>query len=295
MNVFLTGASGYVGGAVADAVQKAGHTVTGLARSDRSAQQLEGRGIRVLRGDLTDTDVIARGARAADGVIHAAATGDANTSDADHGARAAMIAALAGSNKPFVYTAGLWDMGNTGETPVDEDGPLNPPAIVAWRARAVTEVLAAAGQGIRIAVIRPGMVYGRGAGAPTSFVQSARQEGAARVIGDGSNHWSLVDVDDVADLYVRALEHAPAGTLLLAVAGPAVAVRDIAEAASRAAGADGRVRAWPLEEARQAMGPQADAFALDQHATAARATRLLGWTPHAPSVLDQLAQGSYAG
>ncbi len=184
-------------------------------------------------------------------------------------------------------------MGNTGETPVDEDGPLHPPAITAWRAEAVTEVLAAAGQGIRTVVIRPGMVYGRGAGAPTSFVQSARQEGAARFVGDGANHWSLVDVDDLGDLYVRALEHAPAGTLLLAVAGLAVAVRDIAEAASRAAGAGGRVRAWPLDEARAAMGPMADALALDQHATAARASRLLGWTPQAPSVLDQLAQGGY--
>jgi nucleoside-diphosphate-sugar epimerase len=293
MHVFLTGASGYIGGAVADALQKAEHTVTGLARSDKSAQELEGRGIRVLRGDLSDTDVIARGAREADGVIHTAATGDANTPAADHGAREAIIAALAGSNKPFVYTAGLWDMGNTGETPVDEDGPLHPPAITAWRAEAVKEVLAAAGQGIRTVVIRPGMVYGRGAGAPTSFVQSARQEGAARFVGDGANHWSLVDVDDLADLYVRALEHAPAGTLLLAVAGPAVAVHDIAEAASRAASAGGRVQAWPLEQARQAMGPMADALALDQHATAARASRLLGWTPQAPSVLDQLAQGGY--
>ncbi len=87
MHVFLTGASGYIGGAVADALQKAEHTVTGLARSDKSAQELEGRGIRVLRGDLSDTDVIARGACEADGVIHTAATGDANTPAADHGAR----------------------------------------------------------------------------------------------------------------------------------------------------------------------------------------------------------------
>ncbi len=293
MDVFVTGASGYIGGAVVDALRKAGHTVTGLARSAKSAQELEGRGIRVLRGDLTDGDIIARGAREADGVIHAGATGDANTLAADRVAREAIIGALAGTNKPFVYTAGLWDMGNTGETPVDEDGPLNPPAITAWRVDAVHEVLNAAGQGIRTVVIRPGMVYGRGAGAPASFVQSARQEGAARYIGDGANHWSLVDVDDLADLYVRALEKAPAGTLLLAVAGPAVAVADIAAAASRAAGAEGRTRAFPLEQARGAMGPRADALALDQHATAARATRLLGWSPTAPSVLDQLAQGSY--
>ncbi len=80
--------------------------------------------------------------------------------------------------------------------------------------------------------------------------------------------------------------------MLLAVAGPAVAVADIAAAASRSAGADGRTQAFPLDQARQTMGPLADALALDQHATAARAERLLGWTPRAPSVLDTLAQGS---
>src|SRR5437764_736703 len=125
-------------------------------------------------------------------------------------------------------------------------------------------VLAGARRGIRSIVIRPAIVYGRGGGIPATFVESARKEGAARFIGSGENRWPLVHVDDLADLYLLALEKAPPGTLLLGVSGPSHSVRDVAAAASRGAGAEGRIRAWPLEEARKKLGPYADALVLDQ-------------------------------
>jgi nucleoside-diphosphate-sugar epimerase len=101
-------------------------------------------------------------------------------------------------------------------------------------------------------------------------------------------------VDDLADLYLLALEKAPPGTLLLGVSGRAYPVRDVAAAASRGAGANGRIRAWPLEEARKKLGLYADALVLDQQATGQRAQQLLGWRPHRPDVLEDIERGSYA-
>ena len=175
----------------------------------------------------------------------------------------------------------------------DEDTPLAPTPLVAWRPANERLVLEAAKHGVQGTVLRPAMVFGRGGGLVASFVQSAREHGAARVIGNGENRWTFVELDDLAELYVQALR-AAAGTLLFAAHGPAIRVRDVAEAASRAAGAGGKVETVPIEEARKSMGPFADALALDQQISGERAQLVLGWRPEAPSVLEELARGLYS-
>ncbi|HLM67423.1 MAG TPA: NAD-dependent epimerase/dehydratase family protein, partial [Longimicrobium sp.] len=235
MRVFVTGATGYVGSAVVDALRAAGHDVVGLARSDEAARRLEAAGCTVLRGSLADTDVLARGARDADAAIHAGATGAADQAEVDTAAVHAMLDALAGSGKPFVYTSGIWVLGPTGGAVADEDAPANAAAIVAWRAGIERTVADAAARGIRSVVLRPGVVYGRGGGTPGGFVASGRKKGVVRYVGDGAQRWPMVHVDDLAELYVLALA-APAGTVLNA-AGPSLPAREVAEAAARAAGA----------------------------------------------------------
>ncbi len=154
-------------------------------------------------------------------------------------------------------------------------------------------MLDAAAQGVRAVVIRPAIVYGRGGGIPADFVKSARETGAARYVGTGENRWAMVHVEDLADVYVRALQKAPAGTLLHAADGPSYRVKEIAEAASLGAGAGGRTESWPLEEARKTLGAYADALVLDQQVSAERAKATLGWKPDAPSLLQDLRRGSY--
>ena len=286
MRVFVTGATGYVGTAVAEALRAAGHEVTGLARSDDSAARLEGAGYAALRGSLVDAEVLARGAREADAVVHLAATGGADQAEVDTSAVGALLDALAGSGKPFLYTSGIWVLGSTGDAVLDEDAPANAAALVAWRPAVERAVVDAAARGIRSVVIRPGVVYGRGGGTPGGFVASGRKKGVVRYVGDGLQRWPFVHVDDLAELYVLALD-APAGTVLNA-AGPSLPVREVAEAAARATSA--RAEAWPLEEARARLGPYADALALDQQVSAERA-RALGWRPSRPSVLEELAGG----
>jgi nucleoside-diphosphate-sugar epimerase len=290
MRVFLTGATGYIGTAVAEHLRAAGHQVMGLARSDAAAGRLRAAGVEAVRGDFTDPAGVGATARAADGTISMATAYDLAV---DPPAVDAILHALEGSGKPFIYTSGIWSHGDTGGHVVDETTPPRPLPMVQWRQAVEDRVLAAAGRNIRTIVIRPAIVYGRSGGIPGGFVESARSEGAARMVGKGENRWPLVFVDDLADLYLRALEQAPPGTLLLGVSGPAVRVRDLATAASRGAGANGRVFAWPLDEARAELGEYADALALDQQASSERARKMLGWQPRGPDPLEDLEWGSY--
>ena len=292
MQVFLTGATGYIGSAVADALRNAGYAAVGLARSEDQARALAVRGLGAHRGDLRDPASVAEGARNADAVIHCALPAAPDTPQVDRAAVEAILGALSQFNRPFIYTSGCWVLGNTGDKIADEDAPLAPTPLVAWRPAVEQLVLSAARRGVQGVVLRPVIVYGRGGGLLTSFVQSAREHGAARIVGDGENRWSFVHVDDLADLYVRALG-AVAGTLLFAAHGPAHRVREVAETASRAAGAGGKVETVPLAEVRKTIGPFADALALDQQISGERAMRLLGWHPQAPAVLAELESGSY--
>ena len=295
MEVFLTGATGYIGTAVAEALQKAGHKVVGLARTAEKAKLLEARGVRAVAGDLLKPETIAAPAGKADGVIHTANTNDATSPRIDAAVVSATLKTLEGSGKVFIYTSGVWVLGSTGNNVADENTPVNPTPLVAHRPAIEQEVLGYKGRGVRTIVIRPAVVYGRGKGMPTAFTQCARETGAARFVGDGQSRWAFVDVDDLAQLYVLALEKAPGGSLYNAAHGPSYKVREVAEAASLCAGAGGKTRAIPLEEARKAMGAFADALVLDQQVSGEKARKELGWAPRAASVLLDLKTGSYAG
>jgi nucleoside-diphosphate-sugar epimerase len=293
MEVFLSGATGYIGSAVAQALQKAGHKVTGLARTEEKAKRLESQGMRSLIGDLQKPEALAAAARAAESVIHTANTNDANSAQVDAAVVRAILKALEGTGKPFVYTSGVWVLGSTGDKVADERTPVNPTPLVAQRPAIEQEVLAGKDRGVRAIVIRPALVYGRGGSIPRMLEQSARETGAARYVGDGRNRWPFVDVDDLAQLYVLALEKAAPGSLYNAAHGPSYRVREVAEAASIGAGAKGKTQAWPLEEARKTMHAFADALVLDQQISGEKAKKELGWSPRAASVLDDLKTGSY--
>jgi len=293
MEVFLTGATGYIGASVANELLKAGHKVTGLARTPEKAKQLETRGVRATLGDLLKPETIATSAQAAEGVIHTASTNDANASQADAAVVRAILNVLAGTGKPFIYTSGVWVLGSTGDKIADEHAPVNPTPLVAFRPAIEQEVLGSKDSGVRSIVIRPALVFGRGGSIPKMLADSAREAGAARYVGDGKNHWPFVDVDDLAALYVLALEKAPPGSLYHAADGPSYRVLEVAEAASIGAGAKGKTQSWPLEEARKTLWAFADALVLDQQVSGEKARKELGWSPRAGSVLDDLKTGSY--
>jgi nucleoside-diphosphate-sugar epimerase len=294
MIVFLTGATGYIGGAVAAALRAHGHTVTGLARSPEAAEKLRGQGIEPLDGDLGDAASLGRGVALADAVIHAGAIRGPAMAETDRAAVEAMLEVLTGSGKAFIYTSGAFVYGDTGNGVVDETHPLSASSIILWRQAVERDVVAAAQRGVRSVVIRVPLVYGNGGSfIIPRFLALARTEGFARYVGSGTNRWSTVHVDDLADLFVRAIDSADAGTTFNAAAGPTVEWREIAEAISRAAGAGGKVASWPVDEARAVFGPYAPGFLENQQLSSARVTELLGWQPQRASVLEDIEHGSY--
>ena len=292
MNVLLVG-TGYVGSAIAAALQAAGHSVTGTARSEATAQKLRAAGVTPVSGDITDPASLEKDAAAADAVIYAVQYNGEDVATVEAAALRAIARALVGSNKPFIFTSGGWIYGSTGDRVADEMSPQNPPPLIAHRPLLESIVLDAVSTGARSIVIRPGNAYGKGAGIPAMWVQSAKGTGSAQYVGDGSSHWAVVHVDDLAKLYVLALEKAPAGAIYNAGDTTAFTVREMAEAASRGAGKNGAVTALPLEDARKTLGAFADALALDIRLDSSKARQELGWQTRSSTIIDDLQSGSY--
>ncbi|HEU4463774.1 MAG TPA: NAD-dependent epimerase/dehydratase family protein [Gemmatimonadota bacterium] len=289
MRVFMTGASGYIGSAVARELVRAGHEVTGLHHSEESVEVVRAAGATPIRGDIADPATYTETASEHDVLIHLAADYE-NLVPADAAAVDTLIEAARSHmirDAHLIYTSGCWVLGDTGGTPADEDFPAdNPAEIVAWRPAHEERVLGMPGEGsdLTATVIRPGMVYGGVAGLVTPMFASASEEGAARFVGDGKNQWSMVHRNDLATLYLRVVEERASG-IFHGVDGSPVRVIDVAGAASEAAGAGGRTRRVPVEEARESLGPAADALLLDQTLVTHRAEEV-GWKPAHPSFVE---------
>ncbi|SEF23993.1 Nucleoside-diphosphate-sugar epimerase [Amycolatopsis pretoriensis] len=286
MKVFLTGGSGYIGRATIAELVRLGHTVEALARSDRAERTVAAAGATAVRGGLADLDVLNHAAARAQAVIHLA---QATSGEEDLAAATALQDGVGGGT--YVHTGGSWVYGDT-DGVQDETAAWNPPPVVAWRKAVEDAVLARAESGGRPVVVQPGLLYGGDNRLiDVFFVQPGKESGAIPYLGDGANHWALIHLDDLARLYAAALS-APAGSVYLGVGGVDPTAKDVAEACARAAGLAGKTVSITLDEARERMGPIADAFALDQQLTSAKARRELGWTPEHLDPLSDLAGGA---
>jgi nucleoside-diphosphate-sugar epimerase len=303
MRIFVTGASGWIGSAVVPELLGAGHEVIGLARSDASAKQLEAAGVTVERGDLDDPDGLAKVAADSDGVIHLAFQHElafggnfAAAGAADRRAVEAMGAALADSDRPFVLASGMIGL-TPGRVATENDGLIATPEVRANPAglRAATALLTLSfrGIGVRSSVLRfSPTVHGDGdQGFMATLVGIARQRGVVGYVGDGTNRWPAVHRSDAARLARLAVEDAPAGSVLHAVADEGVSFREIAGAMGRHLGIP--TASIAPENAAEHFGFMGHFVGLDSPVTASITRELLGWEPTGPSLLEDLEQDHY--
>lgn len=273
MRVFVTGAAGYIGSAVGRALAGAGHSVVGLAHHDRARAAIEAEGWEAVDGDLADAGGLARHAADADAVVHAGSPHGPERAAVDDAAARAMTEALEGTGGPLLYTSGIYILGDTGDRPATEDDPVKPATIVEWRVPLEAWLREAAERGVRTVVIRPGVVYGRSGGLP-----AAMGRGDLPVIGEGSNRWPVVHVDDLGRLYAAALLRAPAGSILHAANDERATMAEI--------GARVGARRVTIEEAEASLGQLTEALAFDQVLSTRRTRALTGWAPREPGILD---------
>jgi nucleoside-diphosphate-sugar epimerase len=291
--VFVTGASGHIASAVIPDLLSAGHAVTGLARSDRAAAAVQSLGADVRRGDLDDLDGLSTAVREADGVIHLAfkheeqQAGDlASAVAADLRAIRTMGAAVKGSDTPFVGTCATGALalaGFHGQLTEHDALPGGP------RIDAENAVIGLAEQGVRSSVVRlPPTVHSLGRfGFVSGLIAIARATGVARyVVDDGNNRWPSADTRDVGRPYRSALESAPAGSRLHAVAEEGIALRDIDTVIGRRLGVP--VAPITAENAEQHFG-YLSGFVGPDNPTSSQITRdTLGWTPTRPGLISDL-------
>lgn len=295
MKIFVTGAAGYIGKAVCKKLKAEGHEVIGLTHEQANLKILDGLGVRPVLADLKETSKWKSYLDEVDAAIHLAQD-PKDAAKADAAAVDAFVDAFKLTTKRFIYTSGVWVLGDTGPEQASETTPTNPIPMVEWRADTEKRLVSAeAAKTLNVVIIRPGIVYGEGGGIPAMFSRSAYEDGAARFVGDGENLWTMVEVNDLAELYVLALTKAEAGEIYNAVDNQRYTVRELAEAASAGAGYDGQVKSWPKKEAKEQLGAFAEALCLSQNVSGAKAMEFLGWEPKAPyNAVEDLKLGSYA-
>ena len=291
MRIFVTGASGWIGSAVIPELINNGHHVLALARSDTSAKIVAERGAEVLRGELSDIDVLRKGALESDGVIHLAfvvpsVSEVATTIDAK--AIETLATALAGTGKPMLITGGT--LVTPGRTSTERD-ELIATGPIAARIGNMKVALAAAENGVRTCLVMlPRSVHGQGDrhGFVPQLIAAARAKGISGYVGGGANRWPAVHVKDAATLYRLAIEKSPAGAVLNTVGDEGVPVREIAETIGRHLGLPSR--SLPAEDF---SGMLAFILNADMPASSLITQELLGWKPIHAGLIEDIEMGHY--
>jgi nucleoside-diphosphate-sugar epimerase len=264
VRVFLTGATGYIGSALAAALRERGHDVGALVRPESDSHQLRDAGVVIVAGDMASLPSLSDTLSGYEVFVHAAQS----NSPADAQLIAQSLATFSAQKGFLIYTSGVWVLGNTTGV-ADESTPVNPLPIVAWRPTVEQQALDAGG-----AVIRPGCVYGGKQSLLGQWFASASQKQPISIVGDGENHWSWINLHDLADLYIRAIEQR--------VPGIFHGVDDTYATLNACAGAiasDAAIEHVPAGVARASMGPFVDALVIDQHVSSDATRRTLGWIP----------------
>jgi nucleoside-diphosphate-sugar epimerase len=322
MKILVAGATGFIGGAVARKLSQLGHEVVALTRSVAAdAANLRAAGLTPIAGDFANPASLAAPATQVDAVVSLASIGQIEGTPEsfakDRDAVAVMLKALGDSGKPFIFTSGsaifgVFTKGEASATIFEEDHPVPLPASVfapllaqvpqplidafggSMAARAETEKAVLSAAGVRGIVIRPGLVYGEGRGYDLpNLVALTKTHGAAPHLGVGGVRQGYVHLDDLVELYVLALERAPAGTMLHGVTDE-IALGDLAAAVSRLLGSGGRTENLSLMELYTRGGGGGVSLSVNKRLASEKTKKVLNWTPTRYDILEDVEHGSYS-
>jgi nucleoside-diphosphate-sugar epimerase len=293
MKVFITGATGYIGGSVAAGLAAAGHEISGLTRTKEKAEFLISRGIKPVLGELDDAEIIGASASEAEIIINAAST--------DHrGAVDAVLKAIVGTGKTFIHTSGSSiaadkAAGEPNEKIFDENTEIDPIPERIARRDLEKVIVSAATDNVRSIIICPSMIYGQGTGYHTSsnqiplLIAQAKARGVGRYVGKGENRWANVNISDVVDLYLLAIEKAKPGDYFFAENGEE-SIKNIAEEIGRLLNFSPPAMSISYEEAVEEWGAGNTLSISSNSRVRAKRARELGWLPKIDNVIGSIKE-----
>jgi len=289
-HVFITGITGYIGGSVARKLQAQGYRVSGLVRRESDLQWLRSQGMDGLVGTIHQTGILEAAVSQASTIIHTADSAD------DPYAVDTFLRLLEGTGKTFLFTSGSAifggkENGEANSFVYTEDFPLEPRLEMASRVLINNTILRSAQRGVRSIVMVPTMVYGEGLGRKKDSIQLpalvtySKEKGHGVYFGKGANIWSNLHIEDLADLYILAMQRARAGSIYYAENGWST-LKDLAENISDRLGLQ-PARSVSIQEAVERFGPAGGyfGFASNSFCSADKARRELAWAPQYSSIV----------
>jgi nucleoside-diphosphate-sugar epimerase len=296
MKILITGATGYVGRAVAQLLVERGEAPTGLVRSNARKGALPD-GVQALVGSLEDPSWLAAVDRF-DAVVHTAfpraADQVADAFAVEEDFLGMLTERLAGSDKTLIVSNGTIFLGESADARLDEDSAIVPGHPAARRGKTTHDIVALPGiRGIELRLAS--FVYGQGGGGFLALLLgAARKAGRSIYIGEGDVPASCVHVDAAARGYVDALMRPIPGSTYHLASDEEPTWRQIAQAVALATGAE--AVSVSHEEAAATFDPFVAMFmSTGNRLSAKRARSVLDWS-HAGYVplLWDVAHGSYA-
>jgi nucleoside-diphosphate-sugar epimerase len=280
VRVLVLGGTGSIGSPMVRTLVKRGHEVVALARSKAAAKKLGACGARAIPGNIRRPKEWLRSLPQCDAAIHAACEFDGAMGEIELHLLNNLLPHLVArmQNPKFIHTGGCWLFGATGDRVGTEITPFSPLPAFAWSLEHMRRILETSG--IEPVIIHPAMVYERDAGVFSGFARDAAESRPIRIVGGESVRWPLVHSDDLANLYVLALEKGVARESYIGSAIDGLAVGDIARAfARRHGGVDRGLKIVSADEISAELGEWARGYALDQQLSGEKARSSLGWVP----------------
>jgi nucleoside-diphosphate-sugar epimerase len=293
---FVTGGSGFIGGALIRRLVADGWDVHALVRSEASAQKVTAIGAKAIAGDLSDVPSMAVGAQYCEIAFHCAAhLGDWGTREEFErgnvqGTRNALAAARQAGLRRFVHVgteAAL--LAGQPLVEVDERAPLrfdSPALYSSTKARAEEAVIEANHDGLETVVVRPRFVWGRGDTTLLPLLTEAVRSGRFAWIGGGHHRTSTTHIENTVHGLMLAAERGAPGGVYFVTDGEPVVFRDFITRLLATQGVEAPTRSVPTRVARAVAATSEAAWRLLPLPGRPPLTRLTVWVSGLETTLD---------